>query len=147
MGYTNLIKASTYVEWEQIFVLLGSFVETIREIVPARAVPFSVGIFTSRALLVLTNPLHFLYGKINRFLNKGPPWSTARLPSYWMERVLLHQPEDDDAHEKEVEWVLETMSDGLRTTEVRVGSEWSCDVPCSDYRLSGYGDLPALWCF
>lgn len=114
----NLVKTSPYVEWEQIYVLLGEFVETTRDMIPDRPVPCFVGVFTSRALLVLANPVHFLYGKMNKFLNKGPPWRIAKVPSYWIDKVLLHQPEDDDAHQEEVEWLLDTMIDGLRTKEV-----------------------------
>ncbi len=101
-----------------MYVLLGELIETIKDTVSDKPVPFFIGVFIARALAVLADPTHFMYGKINRFLNKGPPWNISKVPSYWVEKVLLHQPEDDDAHEKEVEWLLITMMDGLRTEEV-----------------------------
>ena len=67
---------------------------------------------------MLTNPVHFLYGKINRYLNKGPPWVISKLPSYWIDKIVLNPPENDNAHEEEVDWLLDTMIEGLRTTEV-----------------------------
>ena len=59
-----------------------------------------------------------MYVKINRFLNKAPRWDIGRLPSYWVDKVLLHPPTDDNAHHDEVGWLLEALTDGLRTPEV-----------------------------
>lgn len=55
---------------------------------------------------------------MNRYLNKGPAWNLSKLPLYWLDRVLLHPPENDNAHEEELEWLLDTMIDGLKTKEV-----------------------------
>ena len=113
------IKASSFIEWEQVYILLGELVESTRQTISEKAVPSFVGAFTSRALLVLTDPVHFLYGKINVYLNKGPPWSISKLPSYWIDKVLLNPPENDTAHEEELEWLLDTMVGGLRNKGVR----------------------------
>ena len=69
-------------------------------------------------LYVLADPLHFMYTKAGKFLNKGPRWDSAKLPSYWVDRVLLHEPADDDGHYQEVDWLLNILVDGLRTPAV-----------------------------
>lgn len=140
-------KASSYIEREQIYVLLGEFIESTRDIIPKTPVPSFVGIFTSRALLILQNPVHFLYGKINRFLNKGPPWKLAKIPSYWIDKILLNQPDDDDAHRDEVKWLLDTMIDGLRSKEVSSATlTEQQNVAESGSQSLGYGNIPTLWC-
>lgn len=42
------------------------------------------------------------------------------MPSYWIDKVLLNPPGNDNAHgeELELEWLLDTMIQGLRTKEV-----------------------------
>ena len=59
-----------------------------------------------------------MYIKVNKFLNKGPPWNVTKLPSYWIDKVMLHPPSDDDSHHREVEWLLDALLDGLRTPSV-----------------------------
>lgn len=68
--------------------------------------------------MVLSDPLHVLYTKVNKFLNRTPRWDLARLPSYWVDRILLNSPDDNDAFYQEVEWLLDTLTDGLRTPNV-----------------------------
>ncbi|KAI9836551.1 MAG: hypothetical protein M1819_001183 [Sarea resinae] len=111
------LTTSTYEEWQQAYLLLGEVSETAKDIITADQLPYSTGTFAARALLVLTNPLHPLYPKLNRFLNKGPSWNVRRLISYWTEKVLLTPPDHDDAHYAEVDWLLDTMIDGLRTQQ------------------------------
>ena len=60
-----------------------------------------------------------MYTKINKFLNKGPEWNVVKLPSYWVDRVMLHPPTDDDSHHEEVKWLLDVLIAGLRTSVVR----------------------------
>lgn len=110
--------------------MLGELVESIKETVAEKAVPSYVGVFTSRALLIVADPLHFLYGKINRYLNKGPSWSISKLPSYWIDKVLLNPPENDTAHGEELEWLLDTMIEGLRTKEVSNTVHPACVKGC-----------------
>ena len=73
------------------------------------------GCFATHTLHVQSNPGHFLYPKINKFLNRGPSWRINKLPNYWIENTVLSQPEEDDAYWKEVQWVLDWLVDGMRT--------------------------------
>ena len=86
--------------------------------------PYLVGSLAARMLRVLTDPLHKLYGKVNRFLNKGPHWKISKIPSYWIDKILLHEPDYDDAHYGEVNWLLDIFIDGLRSHGV--GSSVGC---------------------
>lgn len=61
-----------------------------------------------------------MYTKINRFLNKSPQWATGKLPSYWVDKILLNPPTNDDAHHEEMDWLIGALTDGLRTAEVRL---------------------------
>lgn len=65
------------------------------------------------------NPSHIIYPKVNKFLAKGPSWNVGKLIEFWLKRVILEVPDEDDAYWKEVEWVLELFIDGLRTTKVK----------------------------
>lgn len=112
------IENSTYTEWEQVDLLLGELIETARPIIDDKPLPYVAGVFATRALSVLADPTHFMYPKVNKFLNKGPNWSVGRLPSYWAEKILLNPPEEDDAWHKEVGWLLDYLFDALRTGEV-----------------------------
>ena len=101
---------------ELIYVLIGELIETYeRAILPGHeALPYLAGTFATRALAVQSEPTHFLYSKLNEFLNRGPEWRVSRLPSYWLSNTVLAPPEDDSAHWKEVGWVLSWLIDGLR---------------------------------
>ncbi|KAK5010921.1 hypothetical protein LTR60_004863, partial [Cryomyces antarcticus] len=85
-------------------------------IIESQALPYIVGVFAARALTVLTDPSHFMYLKINKFLQRGPSWNIGRLPSYWAEKTILAEPDDDDAYHKEVGWLVDLLTDGLRST-------------------------------
>ena len=113
------LQISEYKEWQQIYVLLGEARESAQQIIFTKPYPHFAGAIASSSLLVLADPLHFMYTKINKFLNKSPQWNTAKLPSYWIDRILLHPPIDNDAHYREVEWMLETLTNGLRDAAVR----------------------------
>lgn len=67
-----------------------------------------------------------MYGKINKFLNKAPSWDVQKAISYWIDRILLREPEDDDGHELEIRWLLAVLVDGLRTLEVSFPHEHFC---------------------
>lgn len=99
-------------------MLLGELSETVGQWPTQSMIPPSVGVFASHALDIVTNPLHILYGKMNKFLNKGPAWNISKIPHYWVDKILLQPPDNDDAHGAEVEWLLKTLFDGLRTEEV-----------------------------
>ncbi|KAI9724127.1 MAG: hypothetical protein M1812_000846 [Candelaria pacifica] len=122
-GMTNLrkllikVEASSYSEKQQIYLLLGELIDTTEEYFSTQPMESFVGVFARCALLVLKDPLHPLYGKVNRFLNKSPTWHVEKIPSYWVDKILLHPPDDDDAHYREVEWLLDTFTDGLRKSK------------------------------
>ena len=59
-----------------------------------------------------------MYSKASKFLNKGPQWNLARLPSYWVDKVILREPTDDETHYQEIDWLLDVLIDGLRTPAV-----------------------------
>jgi nucleolar pre-ribosomal-associated protein 1 len=99
-------------------VLAGELLETVNGIGLKTALPYLVGSLATQILRVLRNPLHKLYGKVNRFLNKGPRWEIGKIPSYWIDRILLREPEYDDSHYVEVSWLLDMFIDGLRSRKV-----------------------------
>lgn len=59
-----------------------------------------------------------MYAKVNEFLNKGPEWNVRKLPSYWMDKILMKPPTDDEGLHQETEWLLDGLIDGLRTSAV-----------------------------
>lgn len=92
--------------------------ETAEHLVSDAPLPYFAGELASSFFLVLADPLHFMYAKVNKFLNKGPTWDVTRLPSYWVDKILLNPPTDDDTHYIEAEWLLTGLKDGLRTSTV-----------------------------
>lgn len=111
-------QGSGYREWRQVYVLAGEIAETAKTTIPERPFPYFAGILAARLFLVMADPLHFMYTKVNNFLNKGPHWTITKLASYWVDRVLLHQPTDDDGQIQEIEWLLVILIDGLRVPNV-----------------------------
>lgn len=107
-----------YSEWQQIYVLVGEVIEVAKDYMVDRPLPHFAGVIAAHSLLVLAEPLHFMYTKINKFLNRSPRWVVDKLPSFWVDKILLHPPADENAHYAEVEWLLEALVDGLRTPDV-----------------------------
>ena len=99
-----------------VYILIGELIETYEQncLPDSEALPYMTGCFAVHALHVQTNPGHFMYPKINKFLNRGPSWRINKLPNYWIENTALAQPEGDDEYWKEVQWVLDWLVDGLR---------------------------------
>lgn len=102
-------------EWLQINLLLNELLETAQPLIDHQPLSYIAGIFVTHAIKVLIDPGHVLYPKLNRFLNRGPSWDVARLPSYWAEKIILSPPDDDVAHHVEVNWLLDYLIDALRT--------------------------------
>ena len=75
-------------------------------------------VLTSKAISVLSDPLHFMYVKLNEFLMRGVSWDLDKLPSYWIERIVLSPSEDNGTYWREVDWLLDVLFKGLKTTEV-----------------------------
>ena len=82
-------------------------------------VPSIVAEIAAQIVTVLADPSHKMYGKANKFLNKAPSWDAQKTISFWIDRILLREPEDDDGHDAEVKWLLEVLVNGLRNAEVR----------------------------
>ena len=57
-----------------------------------------------------------MYAKLNHYMMKSPEWRVSKLPNYWLDNTILAQPEEDDAYWKEVQWVLDWLVDGLRSS-------------------------------
>ena len=85
-----------------------------------------------------------MYSKANNFLNKSPLWILEKLSSYWVDKLLMHPPNDGDARCLEVEWLLDTLAHGLHTPEVGINAH--IGNARSDKHL-GYGGISPMPCF
>ncbi len=133
------LQHSSYVEQEMITLLLQETIHTAKPIIRTRPLPTYVGAFAAKAVLVETNPQHFLYGTLNRFLHRGPVWNVDKVPM--IQAVFLHPPDIDNTFHACTGWMLEVIYEGLRTSEVR-----AIDVfPCLELTLIELGRqcLPA----
>jgi len=119
------LKDSKYVEWRSVYILTGELLETVRQLGLEAPVPWIVGECASSCLSVLTNPMHKLYGKVNKFLQKAPYWEVEKIATYWVDKILLHEPELDDGYFEEINWLLDLFVKGLRTGAVRLPSFFS----------------------
>ncbi|KAE8354393.1 ribosome 60S biogenesis N-terminal-domain-containing protein [Aspergillus coremiiformis] len=109
------LRESKYAEWRSVFLLTGELLETVKQIGLESPVPWIVGECASSCLTVLVDPMHKLYGKVNKFLQKAPSWELEKIPSYWIDKILLHEPELDDGYFEETNWLLDLLIKGLRT--------------------------------
>ncbi|KAI4257613.1 MAG: hypothetical protein LQ352_001597 [Teloschistes flavicans] len=116
-SWMKRLQASSYDEREPLYLLAGELVETIKDSAADTALPYFAGVTAAEMCVVLADPLHMLYAKVNKFLNKGPTWNVERLPSYWVEQILMRLPSHDDTYYKEVSWLLDLLIDGLRNPE------------------------------
>lgn len=107
------LKASSFEEKEQIWLLLCEVTESAKKTIDQEPLPTYISTFASNAIAVLRDPLHVLYGKMNKFLSKGPTWQVDKLPL--MHKILDEKPTLDDAHHLEVSWLLSYMLTGLQT--------------------------------
>lgn len=109
------LKVSTFEEKEQIWLLLCEVAETARKIIGQQPLPAVICSFASHAIMILNDPLHGLYPKINKFLSQGPSWDIDKIPL--MHKILDEPPTLDDGRYIEIGWLLDYMLDGLRTPE------------------------------
>jgi len=93
--------------------------ESAKSMIAADPLPYFAGVIAARSILVANSPLHFMYTKVNKFLNKSPEWNISKLPAYWVGKILLAPPTEDDAHHREVAWLLDALVEGLRIPAVR----------------------------
>jgi nucleolar pre-ribosomal-associated protein 1 len=112
------LKESKYAEWRTVYTLSGELLETVNTIGMEKPVPWIVGECAANCLAVLTNPLHKVYGKVNKFLQKAPVWEVEKIPTYWVDKILLHEPELDDGYFDEIDWLLGLFVKALRTEAV-----------------------------
>ncbi|PLB42204.1 NPA1/URB1 family protein [Aspergillus candidus] len=113
--FMTKLRESKYNEWRSAFLLSGELVETVKQLGLESPVPWIVGACAAHCLAVLADPMHKLYGKVNQFLQKAPTWEPEKIPSYWIDRILLHEPELDDGYFEETNWLLDLLLKGLRT--------------------------------
>ncbi|KAL1962897.1 hypothetical protein VTN77DRAFT_9075 [Rasamsonia byssochlamydoides] len=111
------VKDSNYSEWRAIYILAGELRETANQLGFQTPLPWIAGECAASCLTVLTDPLHKMYGKVNRFLQKHPSWEIGKIPSYWIDKILLHEPEYDDGYADEINWLLDLLVRGLRTAQ------------------------------
>jgi hypothetical protein len=88
----------------------------VRDIIYTRRLPTVISVFAAKALVIQVNPTHFLYPKVNHFMNQGPKWDMDKVPL--LHKILLDEPEQDGLFFLEVEWLLDILVEGLRSTEV-----------------------------
>lgn len=113
-----MTQESDWTDALQVYMLLGEVIETVEHLTSDTSFPHFAGAFASRSLLVLAEPLHPLYFKVNSFLHKGPQWKVDKLPSYWINKIILQSPSEDDGYCAETKWLLDFLLDGLRTANV-----------------------------
>lgn len=114
-SWMRKVETSQYSEREPTYLLLGELIETVNQFIADRPLSYFAGAAAAEFCIILSHPLHYLYSKVNRFLNKGPTWKIEKLPSYWVDQILMHLPAMDDAHYKEMGWLLDLLIKGLRT--------------------------------
>ncbi|KAL9039596.1 MAG: hypothetical protein Q9214_004814, partial [Letrouitia sp. 1 TL-2023] len=134
-AFMSNLKLAQYSEKQQIYLLSGEFTETAQGLESGLPLPHFASVMAAKALLVLTNPLHPMYSKVNRFLTEGPVWMVDKLPLYWIHRIMYNTPTIDESHYKEVEWLLEIMADGLRTAATS-----NVGLPVTDERINQWSD-------
>lgn len=111
------LQDSKYSEWRAVYLLLGEVRETVHQIGFESRLPTIAGQLSAACLTVLNDPLHKMYGKVNRYLQRRPWWETEKIPSYWIDQILFHPPEDDEGHTEEVNWLLDLLVNGLQTPQ------------------------------
>jgi Nucleolar pre-ribosomal-associated protein 1 len=114
-------QLSHYSEKGPVFVLIGELVETVKSIGLSSPLASIFTEFAATAIEMLDQPSHAMYGKINKFLQKSPSWDVAKFISYWTEKILLREPEDNmKGLFQEITWLLNLLLQGLRDNEVRL---------------------------
>lgn len=138
------LKDSNYAEWRCVFTLIGELLETVNGLGLGAPVPWTVGECATNCLSVIINPLHKVYAKVNKFLQKAPSWEAKKIPSYWIDRILLHGPEVDDGYFDEIDWLLGLLVKGLRSKAVGLFRCFFADLgnKTANWIVIGYGAVP-----
>jgi len=119
----------------------GELIETARDVVSNTSLPSLAAVLAASLLAVVADPLHLMYDKANKFLHQGVRWDLRRLPSYWIDLILLEPPTNDETHYQEVEWLLDILISGLRTSTV---CPLLSNQACQAYELLGFRFIPRL---
>ena len=100
---------------------MGELVETVKSVGRVRPLVSILTEFAATAIVMLDEPSHAMYGKISKFLQKGPVWDVSKFIPYWIGKILLREPEDDNGPFQETSWLLNLLIQGLRDNEVCSG--------------------------
>ena len=103
-----------------MYLLLGEVCETVQNDGFETVLPSIVAEVAAQMVTIIADPSHKMYGKVNKFLNRAPSWDAQKIISYWTDRILLKEPEDDDGHDLEVNWLLQLLINGLRNAKVSI---------------------------
>ena len=114
----DITQESDWVEAPQVYVLAGEIVETTERLLPDEPLPYFAGAFAVHCFIVRSDPSHPMYIKVNKYLLKRPWWDLNKLISYWIDKILLQPPTEDDGLHTELEWLLNILFDGLRSPDV-----------------------------
>ena len=88
--------------------------QTAEGVVAAEPLSSFASIIAAKFTLVLHDPRHILYTKVNEFLNHNPKWRLTKLPSNWIDKIFLLPALDGGTQDNEIEWLLEGLLQGLR---------------------------------
>jgi nucleolar pre-ribosomal-associated protein 1 len=137
----HALSKSTHPEKDQLYLLLGEVCETAKQhaltaAAPSRpltngisnsqkrekdpSLPSFIAALATLFLSNLTNPADKMYAKTNRYLLLGPTWTpVTRVIPYWIDQILLQEPEYDepDMWEMEVGRFLDVLIAGMRSEQ------------------------------
>jgi nucleolar pre-ribosomal-associated protein 1 len=102
---------------QQLWVLLNQTLETMGTLGDSKPLPYVGGVFAAQCIKILTEPIHFMYPKLSRFLTRSPFWQVRNLPRTFSDLIIASEPDEDDGYHKEVGWFLDYLLDSLRTSE------------------------------
>lgn len=114
--FMHKLLESAHPDKSAVYIVLGEVLETAKAVENDDALPYIGGELGVALLNIVLNPLHKLYAKANKFLNKGPRWEAAKIPSYFVDKILLNESEYDDGWADEVAWLLAFFVTGLRNS-------------------------------
>ncbi|KAI9892360.1 MAG: hypothetical protein M1814_001561 [Vezdaea aestivalis] len=114
-SFGQRLDQSSHSEKVAITLLTKELLFTAEPLIVDNPMPAFLIAFASGALEVLANPLHFLYPKVNEFLQQGPKWADSTVPMF--HKIMLYGPTEDEGYYQEVQWLLERLIKGLRTSK------------------------------
>ena len=121
---TQALTTSPFPESTQLHLLLSSLhltTTTYLSLHPTATLPTIIPTLASLLLTILLNPADPMYRKANRFLLTSPTWSITRVIPYWLNKLLLEEPESDDPNSSTTDFeharLLDWLSAGLRTRD------------------------------